>query len=150
MQRTQNYRIPFIQQCTYKTIEYKQNKYDFISIFSLVANQKHFFRYFSFLKKIMKYFFEISKSFGEINRFKYKFKLKVLLELSQSISLLPIVNIESDKSWRQRFNNDLHSFLFNIVALINITKEHSLKKRIIAGQKIKHQQWQWRIFYHIS
>ena len=49
----------------------------------------------------------------------------IFFELFQFISSLPIVNIESGKSWRQRFNNDLHSSLFNIGALINITMGHN-------------------------
>ena len=70
----------------------------------------------------MKYFFEISTSFGEINRFKYKFKLKVLLELSQSISLLPIVNIESGKS-RSGISIMIYAPLSDIESLMKTTMQ---------------------------
>ena len=74
------------------------------------------------IKKIMKYIYEISTSFGEINRFKYKFELKVLLELSQSISLLPIVNIESGKS-RSGISIMIYAPLSDIESLMKTTMQ---------------------------
>ena len=110
----------------YNNVHIKQsniNKTNMISFPSISLSQiRIFFRYFYFLKEIMKHFFEISTSFDEINRFKYKFKLKVLLELSQSISLLPIVNIESGKS-RSGISIMIYAPLSDIESLMKTTMQ---------------------------